>query len=312
MKIHCLQHIETETLGNIATWIEEKNHELTKTLLYEEGHRFPDPGDFDLLLVMGGTMSVYQEEEYPWLKPEKDFVRQTIEAGKPILGSCFGAQMLAEVLGGKVTRNRFKEIGWHRVRSTAKGKENGPFPEECSPEEYHSEKSFPEECSPEEYPSEKSFPEECSPEEYPSEKSFPEECSPEECFPEEYLPAGMHPEFTAFMWHGDTFEIPAGAIRLFESEACPNQGFIYNGNVLGLQFHPEADEQWIKNLIEDSGHEIVEGKYIQTEEEMLGQEEFLEGLRALAFAVMDWLEQRSVKPEAGQTLEIEVPAEEIR
>lgn len=261
MKIHCLQHIETETLGNIATWIEEKNHELTKTLLYEEGHRFPDPGNFDLLLIMGGTMSVYQEEEYPWLKPEKDFVRQTIEAGKPILGSCFGAQMLAEVLGGKVTRNRFKEIGWHRVRSTVNGKENGPFPEEC--------------------------------------------------FPEEYLPAGIHPEFTAFMWHGDTFEIPAGAIRLFESEACINQGFIYKGNVLGLQFHPEADEKWIKNLIEDSGHEIVEGKYIQIEEEMLGQEEFLEGSRALAFAVMDWLEQRSIKHEAGQNLEIEVPAEEV-
>ncbi|MFY1113415.1 MAG: type 1 glutamine amidotransferase [Methanosarcinaceae archaeon] len=251
MKIHCLQHIETETLGNITTWIEEKNHELTKTLLYEEGHTFPDPGDFDLLLIMGGTMSVYQEEEHPWLRPEKDFVRKTIEAGKPILGSCFGAQMLAEVLGGKVSRNRFKEIGWHRVRSTVNEKGNEHFTEDCPP---ISE-----------------------------------------------LPADMPPEFTAFMWHGDTFEIPAGAARLFESEACPNQGFIYSGNVLGLQFHPEADEQWIKNLIEDSGHEIVEGKYIRTEEEMLGQEEFLEGSRALAFAVMDWFEKKSVKSNAGKT-----------
>jgi GMP synthase-like glutamine amidotransferase len=259
MKIHCLQHIENETLGNIATWIEEKNHELTKTLLYEEGHTFPDPGDFDLLLIMGGTMSVYQEEEYPWLRPEKDFVRKTIEAGKPILGSCFGAQMLAEVLGGKVSRNRFKEIGWHRVRSTVNEEGNEHFTEEC--------------------------------------------------LPVSELPADMPPEFTAFMWHGDTFEIPAGAARLFESEACPNQGFIYNGNVLGLQFHPEADEQWIKNLIEDSGHEIVEGKYIWTEEEMLGQEEFLEGSRALAFAVMDWFEKKSVKSNAGQTLGIKALTE---
>jgi len=276
MKIHCLQHIETETLGNIATWIEEKNHELTKTLLYEEGHSFPDPGDFDLLLIMGGTMSVYQEEEYPWLKPEKDFVRKTIEAGKPILGSCFGAQMLAEVLGGEVTRNRFKEIGWHRVSSTLKGKENG---NEDGNEDGN--------------------------------ENGNENRNENRLFPEECLPECIHPEFTTFMWHGDTFEIPAGASRLFESEACPNQGFIYNGNVLGLQFHPEADEQWIKNLIEDSGHEIVEGKYIRTEEEMLGQEEFLEGSRALAFAVMDWLEQRSAKPEAGQNLEIEVPPEEV-
>lgn len=70
----------------------------------------------------------------------------------------------------------------------------------------------------------------------------------------------MFPEFTAFMWHGDTFEIPAGAVKLFESEACPNQGFIYKGKVLGLQFHPEADEKWIRNLIDNSGHELVEGK----------------------------------------------------
>lgn len=237
MKIHCLQHLKNETLGSIGTWASLKGHRLTKTFLYEKPD-FPEPEDFDLLLIMGGTMSVYQEKEFPWLRPEKEFVKKVIDAGKPVLGSCFGAQLIAEVLGGKVTRNRFKEIGWHRVKALAG--ENLKTEGEINPE----------------------------------------------------LPAGLFPEFTAFMWHGDTFETPAGAVRLFESEACPNQGFIYKGNILGLQFHPEADRQWIRNLIEDSGHELVEGKFIQSKEEILMREHLLEDSRNIAFSLMNWFERK--------------------
>lgn len=237
MKIHCLQHLKNETLGNIGTWVSLRGHSLTKTLLYEKP-AFPEPEEFDMLLIMGGTMSVYQEKDYPWLKPEKEFVKKVINGDKPVLGSCFGAQLIAEVLGGKVTRNRFKEIGWHRVKALA-----GENPESCK--EIISE-----------------------------------------------LPEDLFPDFTAFMWHGDTFEIPSNAERLFESEACKNQGFIYGENVLGLQFHPEADRQWIENLIEDSGHEIIEGKYIQSKEEILGCDHFLEGSRNVSFSLMDWFEKK--------------------
>ena len=235
MKVHCLQHIKKETLGNIGTWIAKKGHTLTKTLLYEEA-AFPAPEEFDLLLIMGGTMSVYQEEEYPWIKPEKEFVRDVIDTGKPILGSCFGAQMIAEVLGGKVTKNRFKEIGWHTVRSLKGTNED-------------------------------------------SSRNL-------------NIPYCKFSSFTAFMWHGDTFNIPTGAIRLFESEACQNQGFIYNGNVIGLQFHPEANRQWIRNLIDDSGHELIEGKYVQSEKEIYEQENRFESSKDLAFSLMDWFEKR--------------------
>ncbi|AAM04572.1 TPA: amidotransferase [Methanosarcina acetivorans] len=247
MEIHCLLHLENETLGSIGTWVSLKGHRLTKTLLYENPV-FPEPEEFDLLLIMGGTMSVYQEEEFPWLKPEKEFVKKVIDAGKPVLGSCFGAQLIAEVLGGKVTRNRFKEIGWHRVKAPAGENLN-------SKAELNSE-----------------------------------------------LPSCLFPEFTAFMWHGDTFEIPAGAVRLFESEACPNQGFIYRENVLGLQFHPEADRQWIRNLIEDSGHELVEGKFIQPEEEILRHEHLLEDSQSIAFSLMDWFEKKCEKLKLNQKL----------
>jgi len=235
LKIHCLQHLKKETLENIGTRIVQKGHTITKTLLYEEPF-FPDPEEFDMLLIMGDTMSVYQEEEYPWLKPEKEFVRKVIKSGKPVLGSCFGAQMIAEVLGGKVTKNRFKEIGWHTVRSL-------------------------------------------------------ERKSPSSSISSE-LPYCISNSFTAFMWHGDTFEIPAGAVKLFESEACPNQGFIYNGNVLGLQFHPEADNHWIRNLIDDSAHELVERKYIQSKKDIFGQENLLEGSRYLDYSLMDWFENK--------------------
>jgi GMP synthase-like glutamine amidotransferase len=242
MKIHCLQHLKNDTLGNVGTWVSLKGHRLTKTLLYEETV-FPDPEEFDMLLIMGGTMSVYQEEEFPWLRPEKEFAKKVINAGKPVLGSCFGAQLIAEVLGGKVTRNRFKEIGWHRVKALAGENTKG--------ENANHEREIISE-----------------------------------------LPSGLFPEFTAFMWHGDTFEIPVGAVRLFGSEACRNQGFSYGENVLGLQFHPEADRQWIENLIEDSGHELVEGKYIQSKEQIFRHENFLEDSRKIAFSLMEWFEKR--------------------
>lgn len=238
MRIHCLQHLKNDTLGSIGTWIDDKEYKLTKTLLYENSF-FPAPEEFDLLLIMGGTMSIYQEEEYSWLKPEKEFVKTVIEDGKSVLGSCFGAQMISEVLGGKVTKNPYKEIGWHTVRSIGENIEQ-------SPSELTDSK----------------------------------------------LPSCMFPEFTGFMWHGDTFEIPAGAVKLFESEACPNQGFIYNGNVLGLQFHPEANRQWVRNLIRDSGHDLVSGKYIQSEKEILGQESFFDSSRNLAFSLMNWFEEK--------------------
>jgi GMP synthase-like glutamine amidotransferase len=234
VKIHCLQHLENETLGNIGVWIAHKGHILTKTLLYEKPS-FPDPSEFDLLLVMGGKMSVYQEEEFLWLKPEKEFIRKTIKASKPILGSCFGAQITAEILGGRVTKNRFKEIGWHTVRSIKSTNLNASINLE--------------------------------------------------------LPYCRLNSFPGFMWHGDTFEIPPDATKLFESEACPNQGFIYNRNVVGLQFHPEADNQWVKNLLSDSRNELVPGKYIQSEKEIYGQDEYFKSAGSLAFSLMDWFEK---------------------
>jgi len=114
MHIHWLQHVPFEGLGTIASWAEKKGHLLTCTRFWA-GDACPDPNDVRMLVVMGGPMGVYDEDEYPWLADEKQFVRAAADHGAGILGICLGAQLLAEVFGGKVYQNQHKEIGWYPV-----------------------------------------------------------------------------------------------------------------------------------------------------------------------------------------------------
>jgi GMP synthase-like glutamine amidotransferase len=85
--------------------------------------------------------------------------------------------------------------------------------------------------------------------------------------------SGLPEEFLAFHWHGETFDIPGQAIHLASSEPCKNQAFIYNNNVLGLQFHMEMKIENVRLIVENCSEEIVTGKYIQTTEEILSQNE---------------------------------------
>ena len=114
MHIHWLQHVPFEGLGTIASWAENNGHLLTCTRLWA-GDVCPDPADVSILVVMGGPMGVYDEDEYPWLAAEKQFVRAVADNGAGILGICLGGQLLAEVCGGKVAKNQQKEIGWYPV-----------------------------------------------------------------------------------------------------------------------------------------------------------------------------------------------------
>lgn len=115
MRLHYLQHVPFENPGSILTWARENGHVVTNTRLYQND---PLPGqrDFDWLVVMGGPMNIYEEDLYPWLAAEKRFIRQTIEAGKVVIGLCLGGQLIADVIGGKVTQNPCKEIGWLPIR----------------------------------------------------------------------------------------------------------------------------------------------------------------------------------------------------
>ncbi len=118
MRIHYLQHVPFEGPAKIVQWAHEKGHALTGTHLYNY-ESVPDMDGFDCLVIMGGPMNIYEEESYPWLKYEKQFIKKAIDMSKAVLGICLGAQLIADVLGGEVTKNPEGEIGWLRVKFNA-------------------------------------------------------------------------------------------------------------------------------------------------------------------------------------------------
>jgi GMP synthase-like glutamine amidotransferase len=121
MKIDVLQHVPYEGPGAISEWAQSRGHEIRVTEVYQAD--LPAVEGTELLVVMGGPMNVHQEADYPWLAKEKAFIKAGIEKGKVVLGICLGAQLLADVLGGKVTKGEHVEIGWFPVEITDDGHE---------------------------------------------------------------------------------------------------------------------------------------------------------------------------------------------
>lgn len=101
--------------------------------------------------------------------------------------------------------------------------------------------------------------------------------------------AGISPTMTAFHWHGDTFDLPGNAINMAQSAACKNQAFIYNENVLGIQFHLEMTRESLKEMIKNGKSELTKEKYIQSEEEIRNQEKLIENNKKVLFLILDRL-----------------------
>lgn len=106
-----LQHHPSEGPGSLSPWLATHATSSQLVRLYA-GESCPPPDDVDLLLILGGPMSVNDEGEFPWLIAEKVFIRQVIDRQRPVLGICLGSQLIASVLGAAVRPNRDKEIGW--------------------------------------------------------------------------------------------------------------------------------------------------------------------------------------------------------
>jgi GMP synthase-like glutamine amidotransferase len=118
MHAHYFQHVPFEGLGSIESWLQTAGFEITNTQFYESSE-LPYLNEIDLLIIMGGSMSVDDEDEFPWLILEKKFIRDIIESGKPVLGICLGAQLIASALGAEVYPNPVKEIGWLPVQAAS-------------------------------------------------------------------------------------------------------------------------------------------------------------------------------------------------
>lgn len=120
MRLHAFYHVPFEDVGSIKLWAAERGHALASTSLYA-GETPPAASEYDMLVVMGGPMGVYDEKDHPWLAAEKKAIEAAIGAGRTVLGVCLGAQLLSVVLGGTVTPNPVPEIGWFKVEMTPEG-----------------------------------------------------------------------------------------------------------------------------------------------------------------------------------------------
>ena len=210
MRVHWFQHVPFEGLGRIEDWAGSQGHRLFQHRLFENDP-LPDAAVVDFLVVMGGTMSVNDTGAHPWLEAEKDFVGKVIRLGKPVLGVCLGAQLIAAALGSRVYPGTEREIGWFPVRASEST--GGTF-------------------------------------------FFP-------------------PEIRVFHWHGETFDLPDGAVRLASSPVCANQAFQWGDRVIGTQFHLETTPDSARALVENCREEMSPAtRYVQNPEELLAKAPF--------------------------------------
>jgi GMP synthase-like glutamine amidotransferase len=118
MRMAVLQHVEFEGPAAVADWAAERGAALRKFHLYRDA-TLPSLLDFDMLTVMGGSMSANDEGRLEWLGREIALVRAAIAAGKTVVGICLGAQIIAKALGARVYPGSAKEVGWFPVQRTA-------------------------------------------------------------------------------------------------------------------------------------------------------------------------------------------------
>jgi GMP synthase-like glutamine amidotransferase len=204
MKVHWFQHVEFEGLGLIEAWLRARGHDVSVTRWWAGEAAGADAAACEWLIVMGGPMNSYQHRDYPWLVAEKVAIASAVSRGARVLGVCLGAQLIADVLGGKVVQNPVREIGWWAMRAVAEGAA--------------------------------------------SRYAFPA-------------------EVTVLHWHGDTFTLPPGAVRLAESEGCAQQAFAMGERVLGLQFHLEMGGAAVAGIADACANELaVSGRWVQPAE----------------------------------------------
>jgi GMP synthase-like glutamine amidotransferase len=201
------RHVAHEGPGFLAEFLDARD--IPRQLVaVDQGDAIPTDADaYSGLVFMGGPMSV--NDGLDWIPHSLALIRQAVAAGVPVLGHCLGGQLIAKALGGAISLNPIKEIGWGTARVTVAPEAGDWF-------------------------------------------------------------AGQA-EFPAFHWHGETFSIPDGAVRILETTHCANQAFVLDGKHLALQCHVEMTEAMIREWCAVGAEEIgaANSPAVQTAEQIL-------------------------------------------
>jgi len=110
-----LQHEAATPPGYVRQWLEEQGAQVDVLRIDEEEPNL-DPRRYDLIVSLGSEFAAYDDTK-PFVPRERRLMSDAVRADVPILGICFGGQLLARVLGGEVFRSEHPEVGWYPVRS---------------------------------------------------------------------------------------------------------------------------------------------------------------------------------------------------
>jgi len=176
-----ISHIGFEDLGTLHSPLLNRGFAIDSVEVASSAFPFDAAEASDLLVVLGGPIGVYEQTDYPFLRNEIVALANRLDTGKPTLGICLGAQLMAAALGPPVYPGKSgNEIGWAPIKP-----------------------------------------------------------APQTKLPEWFKPL-VAPGLNVLHWHGDTFDLPAGADLLASTEQFQNHTFICGTLALGLQFHPEV------------------------------------------------------------------------
>ncbi len=117
-----LSHLAFEDAGTLGDLLERREFRLRTLEPALPSTRLPAPGDPDLVVVLGGPFGVYEEDLYPHIPGEIDFIRERLFLRKPTIGICLGAQLMAKALGARVYPSGTQEIGWSPLALTEDGR----------------------------------------------------------------------------------------------------------------------------------------------------------------------------------------------
>jgi GMP synthase (glutamine-hydrolysing) len=120
-KILVFQHVPYEPLGTLDPLLKEAGFRIRYVNFGRDAAQRPGLERYAALIVLGGPMNSHQIDTYPNLLTEVEVIREAVERDMSVLGICLGAQLLAKALGGTVSRNADREIGWYDVVLTPEG-----------------------------------------------------------------------------------------------------------------------------------------------------------------------------------------------